>query len=83
MPAAYQAVLTTLGRSGDFKDGVLKVNLGHSDLKVNIHGRAVPTGLGFGGWIAMTNGDQDTTLTVPVPDHKELKTGTLSSIIRQ
>jgi predicted RNA binding protein YcfA (HicA-like mRNA interferase family) len=23
------------------------------------------------------------TTTVPVPDHKELKTGTLSSIIRQ
>jgi predicted RNA binding protein YcfA (HicA-like mRNA interferase family) len=25
----------------------------------------------------------DTTITVPVPDHKELKTGTLLSIIRQ
>jgi len=25
----------------------------------------------------------DTTITVPVPQHKELKTGTLQSIIRQ
>ena len=25
----------------------------------------------------------DTTITVPVPDHKELKRGTLASIIRQ
>ena len=55
MPANYQAVLTTLGRTGDFKDGVLKVNLGRTDLKVSINGRAVPTPLGFGGWIALTN----------------------------
>jgi predicted RNA binding protein YcfA (HicA-like mRNA interferase family) len=26
---------------------------------------------------------QDTTITVPVPDHRELKAGTLASIIRQ
>jgi predicted RNA binding protein YcfA (HicA-like mRNA interferase family) len=26
---------------------------------------------------------ETTTITVPVPDHKELKTGTLRSIIRQ
>lgn len=26
---------------------------------------------------------EDTTITVPVPDHSELKTGTLASIIRQ
>lgn len=57
MPPTYQAVLSTLGRSGDFKDGVLKVNLPRTDLKVTINGRAVPTGLGFGGWIALTNGD--------------------------
>ena len=57
MPAAYQGVLSALGRAGDFKDGVLKVNLGRSDLKVIINGRAVPTALGFGGWIAMTPGD--------------------------
>ena len=27
--------------------------------------------------------DDENTTTVPVPDHKELKTGTLRSIIRQ
>jgi hypothetical protein len=59
VPAPYQAVLTTLGRSGDFKDNVLKVNLGRSDLKVTINGRAVPTPLGFGGWVAFTAGDHD------------------------
>jgi hypothetical protein len=59
MPAPYQAVLTMLGRTGDFKDNVLKVNLGRSDLKVSIHGRAVPTALGFGGWVAFTPGDHD------------------------
>lgn len=58
MPTTYQAVLTTLGRAGDFKDGVLKVNLPRTDLKVTINGRAVPTGLGFGGWIALTDGEQ-------------------------
>jgi len=56
-PPAYKSVLTALGRSGDFKDGVLKVNLPRTDLKVTVNGRAVPTALGFGGWIAMTNGD--------------------------
>jgi hypothetical protein len=59
IPAPYQAVLTSLGRSGDFKDNVLKVNLGRSDLKVTINGRAVPTPLGFGGWVAFTAGDHD------------------------
>ena len=27
IPADYKAILTTLGKSGDFKDGVLKVNI--------------------------------------------------------
>ena len=31
----------------------------------------------------MQRGDADGTVTVPVPDHRELRTGTLSSIIRQ
>ena len=35
-PPDYQAVLTSLGRAGDFKDGVLKVNIPRSDLKVVI-----------------------------------------------
>ena len=31
----------------------------------------------------MQKRDKDSTITVPVPDHKELRTGTLLSIIRQ
>jgi hypothetical protein len=56
MPADYAAVLTTLGRTGDFKDNVLKINVPRSDLKVTINGRPAPTPFGFGGWIAMTKG---------------------------
>jgi hypothetical protein len=55
-PADYQGVLTTLGRSGDFKDGVLKVNIPRSDVKVTIANRAAPTPIGFGGWVAFTKG---------------------------
>lgn len=36
-----------------------------------------------GSHIAMQKPLADTTVTVIVPDHKELRTGTLSSIIRQ
>jgi hypothetical protein len=57
MPAEYQAVLTALGKTGDFKDGVLKVNIPRSDLRVTIAGRAAPTPFGFGGWLALTKGD--------------------------
>ena len=32
VPAEYQQVLTTLGKQGDFKDNVLKVNIPRSDL---------------------------------------------------
>jgi len=56
MPADYQGVLTTLGRSGDFKDGVLKVNIPRNDIKVTIGQRAAPTPFGFGGWVAFTKG---------------------------
>ncbi len=56
VPANYQAVLTALGRSGDFKDGVLKVNIPRSDLKVTIRERPTPTPFGFGGWVALTAG---------------------------
>ena len=55
-PADYQAVLTALGRAGDFKDGVLKVNIPRGDLKVVIGQRAAPTPFGFGGWVALTKG---------------------------
>ena len=53
MPADYQGVLTTLGKKGDFKDGVLKVNIPRGDLKVTIGGRSAPTPFGFGGWVAL------------------------------
>jgi hypothetical protein len=57
MPAEYQQVLTTLGKQGDFKDNVLKVNIPRSDVKVTVAGVATPTPFGFGGWVAMTKGD--------------------------
>ena len=57
MPPEYAAVLQALGRQGDFKDNVLKVNIPRNDLKVAIDGIATPTPFGFGGWIAYTRGD--------------------------
>jgi hypothetical protein len=56
MPPEYSAVLTSLGKQGDFKDGVLKVNIPRNDLKVVVDGIATPTPFGFGGWIALTKG---------------------------
>src|SRR5215472_5714173 len=57
MPAEYDQVLKTLGKQGDFKDNVLKINIPRNDLKVTIDGIASPTPFGFGGWLAMTKGD--------------------------
>src|SRR5207245_5553524 len=57
MPADYDQALKTLGKQGDFKDNVLKVNIPRNDLKVTIDGVATPTPFGFGGWLAMTKGD--------------------------
>jgi len=59
MPADYAAVLKGLGKAGDFKDGVLKVNLPRTDLKVTINQRPAPTPFGFGGWVALTKGDHE------------------------
>src|SRR5579864_4760883 len=56
MPADYDSVLKTLGKQGDFKDSVLKINIPRSDLKVTIDGIATPTPFGFGGWLAMSKG---------------------------
>lgn len=50
---------------------------------------AILAGHGFvaaprrGSHIAMQKALPDTTITVPVPDHPELRVGTLQSIIRQ
>jgi len=57
VPAEYQQVLSTLGKQGDFKDNVLKVNIPRNDVKVTVAGVATPTPFGFGGWVAMTKGD--------------------------
>ena len=57
MPAEYQAVLSSLNKKGDLKDGVLKVNIPRADLRVTIGGRPAPTPFGFGGWLALTKGD--------------------------
>src|SRR6059036_95235 len=57
VPADYQEVLKTVGKSGDYKQNVLKVNIPRNDLHVTIADYPVPTPFGFGGWFAMTKGD--------------------------
>lgn len=57
MPGEYNTVLSTLDKRGDFKDGVLKVNIPRNDLRVTIKGRPAPAPFGFGGWIALTRSD--------------------------
>jgi hypothetical protein len=59
IPREYDAVLTFLGRKGDYKDNVFKLNIPRNDLKVTVAGIATPTPFGFGGWLAMTKGDHD------------------------
>jgi len=56
IPAEYQQVLTALGKQGDFKDKVLKVNIPRNDLSVTVANVKTPTPFGFGGWVAMTKG---------------------------
>src|SRR2546428_4135890 len=55
-PTEYQ-VLKIVGKTGDYKSNVLKINVPRNDLHVKIAGYAVPTPFGFGGWFAMTKGD--------------------------
>ena len=56
MPTDYDGVLKALGKQGDFKGNVLKINIPRNDLKVTIDGIATPTPFGFGGWLAMSKG---------------------------
>src|SRR4051812_32025585 len=55
-PAPYRQVLDTLGKTGDFKDNVLKVNIPRNDLSVTVANVKTPTPFGFGGWVALTKG---------------------------
>jgi hypothetical protein len=59
IPADYAAFMKTLGKQGDFKGGVLKVNIPRNDLTVAIDGALAPTPLGFGGWVALAKGDHN------------------------
>ena len=56
IPADYQQVLTALGKPGDYRANVLKVNIPRNDVSVTVAGVKTPTPFGFGGWIAMTKG---------------------------
>lgn len=56
MPAAYEQVLNMLGKKGDYKANVLKINIPRNDLHVTVDGVNTPTAFGFGGWLAMTRG---------------------------
>ena len=56
VPSEYQQVLTTLGKQGDYKANVLKVNIPRNDLSVTVANVKTPTPFGFGGWVAMTKG---------------------------
>src|SRR6266516_2604607 len=57
MPSEYQEVLKALGKQGDYKANVLKINIPRNDVKVTVDGVATPTAFGFGGWLAMTKGE--------------------------
>jgi hypothetical protein len=48
----YDVVLKTLGRQGDYKANVLKINIPRNDVQVTIDCIATPAPFGFGGWLA-------------------------------
>src|SRR5919201_6768610 len=56
IPAEYQQVLSMLGKQGDYKANVLKVNIPRNDVNVTVANVKTPTPFGFGGWVAMTKG---------------------------
>jgi Domain of Unknown Function (DUF1259) len=57
MPAEYQGVLDVLARTGDFKDGVLKVNIPRNDIKVQEMGAAINARMGLNTWAAFFGSD--------------------------
>ena len=57
IPSEYQQIMKIVGKQGDYKANVLKVNIPRNDLHMKIAGYPVPTPFGFGGWFAMTKGD--------------------------
>jgi hypothetical protein len=54
-PEGMAALDAALGKKGSYveSEGVYTVPLPRNDLKVTIKGEAVPTALGFGGWVSM------------------------------
>jgi Domain of Unknown Function (DUF1259) len=56
IPADYQEALKILGKQGDYKANVLKINIPRNDVSVTVAGVPTPTPFGFGGWLAMTKG---------------------------
>lgn len=56
MPADYTKVVEVLGRGGEYKAGVLKVNVPRG-MQVRVTGIALPMAFGFSGWVAFTKGD--------------------------
>jgi hypothetical protein len=57
IPSDYQQVMKIVGKQGDYKANVLKVNIPRNDLHMKIAGYSVPTPFGFGGWFALTKGN--------------------------
>ena len=50
VPDDYQQVMKIVGKQGDYKAKVLKVNIPRNDLHMTIAEYSVPTPFGFGGW---------------------------------
>jgi hypothetical protein len=57
VPSDYQQVMKIVGKQGDYKSNVLKVNIPRNDLHMKVADYSVPTPFGFGGWFGMTKGD--------------------------
>jgi hypothetical protein len=57
MPEEYQSILNILGKSGDYVDHVFKINIPRNDLPMTVAGVETPTSFGFGGWLAMSKGN--------------------------